>query len=58
MLNMHFGYQLLEKSRLCINANSTGTNFNVLYSLAFGAPDSMKEKLELTNSKFAVSFLS
>lgn len=40
-----------------MNVLTAGTNFNVLYSLVFNASDNLRGKLELKDTKFAVSFV-
>lgn len=51
---MNISHQLLEKSRVCIDKNSPGTNFHVFYSLVAHAPVCLKEKFHLSECKFAV----
>lgn len=53
---MKCSYQLLEKTRLCMDANTAGSNFNVFYSLSLNAPTTMKDILGLTDSNFVVCF--
>lgn len=56
-MNMEISHQLLEKTRLCMNRNSLGTNFHVLYLLALYAPEHTKTKYKLRNQTFTVSLL-
>ncbi|XP_055307029.1 unconventional myosin-Id-like [Sitodiplosis mosellana] len=45
---IQISYQLFEKSRLPMQCKTSGTNFNVFYSL-FNAPMDMKDKLKITH---------
>ncbi|XP_055309914.1 myosin heavy chain 95F-like [Sitodiplosis mosellana] len=51
--NIQISYQLFEKSRLSMNGNTLGTNFNVFY-LLLNAPTDLKKKLKITNRNFAL----
>lgn len=53
-LKIEISYQLFEKSRISMNSNTMGTNFNVFYSLVNAQTD-LKEKLKIANRNFAVS---
>lgn len=47
--------QLLEKTRICMDKNSSGSNFHILHLLAVHAPDCVKTKYKLKYVNFDVS---
>lgn len=45
--NVSVSYQLLEKSRVCSDASTSGSNFHIFYLLAEHATEQMKKDLQL-----------
>lgn len=46
-------YHMLEINRLC-GKNSDGYNFNIFYSIRFGAPKDLKKDLGLNDDNYEV----
>ncbi|XP_031633965.1 myosin heavy chain 95F-like, partial [Contarinia nasturtii] len=53
VLKLNISYQLFEKTRLCMNDNTIGDNFNIFYML-LNAPMDLKSKFNIASEKFAI----
>lgn len=53
MVGAKMRYHMLEINRLC-GQNSDGYNFNIFYSIRFGAPKDLKKDLGLNDDNYEV----